>query len=414
MSYLIATWNRKEALERHLGLLEKQTYQGALEVLVCVDGSTDGTQEMLKAWESPRYTLKWFDTGNILTSTAAKSRNNGLRAATGDILIMADDDCLPHPRMIEKFVERFHPQEVQLGYKTCYEKYLGYDLPIPIDEGNPKTWHDAWKNGNFCYFQTGCCCMGLKMSRNKAKDGSFGFDERFEGYGHEDSEFGRRLHRHYGAILTFNPDAVAWHMNPSACSQYALVDKATGKAKTNAILQRILMEPLYKYPGNRIFGWMHTEELQWLYAQAQKMTSIVEIGSWQGRSLHALLSGCAYPVWAVDNWDEELMAPYGSAREAKEIFRINMAPFSNLTVLEMSSPEAAQRFKDGSVDMVFIDADHRYEAIKADIGAWLPKTEVLICGHDFSPNWPGVEQAVREIFGDNFGVIDHIWFKELA
>jgi predicted O-methyltransferase YrrM len=169
-----------------------------------------------------------------------------------------------------------------------------------------------------------------------------------------------------------------------------------------------------KYPGNNIPGWMSMEDLSWLYEQAQGMQSVVEVGSWQGHSTHALLSGCQGPVVAVDKWDAELMAPYGDAEAARKAFWTNVKGFSNLTVMEMDSVKAADAFLGKSVDMVFIDADHRYEAVKADILAWRPKANKLICGHDFTQRWDGVRQAVQEIFGSAYKVSGDIWYVELG
>jgi uncharacterized Rossmann fold enzyme len=73
-------------------------------------------------------------------------------------------------------------------------------------------------------------------------------------------------------------------------------------------------------------------------------------------------------------------------------------------ILVKDSVEAAQEVPDGSLDFVFIDANHTYEACKADILAWLPKVKSsgFIAGHDYeNPNYPswGVKRAVDEIFG---------------
>lgn len=64
-----------------------------------------------------------------------------------------------------------------------------------------------------------------------------------------------------------------------------------------------------------------------------------------------------------------------------------------------SSSSAAADFADESVDLVFIDADHSYEACLADICSWWPKLKFggLMLGHDFVSRF-GVPAAVREAF----------------
>ena len=50
-------------------------------------------------------------------------------------------------------------------------------------------------------------------------------------------------------------------------------------------------------------------------------------------------------------------------------------------------------------DMIFIDANHAYDSVKADIQAWLPLLVDggIICGHDYDPpNWMGIKRAVDE------------------
>ncbi|TXI03390.1 MAG: class I SAM-dependent methyltransferase [Rhizobium sp.] len=74
-------------------------------------------------------------------------------------------------------------------------------------------------------------------------------------------------------------------------------------------------------------------------------------------------------------------------------------------IMPMASVEAASRLEDGMLDLVFIDADHSYEGVKADIAAWLPKIKGggWIGGHDYRNPDPrfrfGVDRAVDEAFG---------------
>jgi Methyltransferase domain len=85
----------------------------------------------------------------------------------------------------------------------------------------------------------------------------------------------------------------------------------------------------------------------------------------------------------------------------------------------MDSKEAAAYVPDGSLDFVFIDADHSYEGCKADIQAWLPKLKPsgFISGHDYdNTDFPcfGVKQAVDEIFGPPETGANFTWRVRLA
>lgn len=166
---------------------------------------------------------------------------------------------------------------------------------------------------------------------------------------------------------------------------------------------------------NKIEGWMGVGELDWLYKQAKKMDSVVEIGSWKGRSTHAFLSACKGPVWAVDHFQgsegEEERHAEAKKKDLYEVFMKNVGHFPNLKVLKMDSAEAVDKFADASVDMIFIDGGHSYNEVKRDILSWQPKAKKLICGHDF--NWQSVRQAVEEVLGE-VKTADNIWYKELT
>jgi predicted O-methyltransferase YrrM len=79
----------------------------------------------------------------------------------------------------------------------------------------------------------------------------------------------------------------------------------------------------------------------------------------------------------------------------------------------MSSMEALKKFEDGSLDIVFIDGNHRYKHVYDDIKGWLPKIRKggYLCGHNFSEKNIGVVKAVNELLDSNKVYIKHdsVW-----
>ena len=111
----------------------------------------------------------------------------------------------------------------------------------------------------------------------------------------------------------------------------------------------------------------------------------------------------------LDFCNEHLLYP------CKDYFIENMTGEGVLDTIELNegcSWEFASKFKDGSVDFVWIDADHHYESVIKDIRAWYPKLRKggTMAGHDYS-DW-GVEMAVRDFF-PFYGVYptrNDVWF----
>jgi predicted O-methyltransferase YrrM len=166
------------------------------------------------------------------------------------------------------------------------------------------------------------------------------------------------------------------------------------------------------YASPDIQGWMSDPELLWLYDAAAGRKKIVEIGCWKGRSTHALCSGCTDgTVFAVDHFRGNPSEIDGAHAEAKttdifSIFLDNTKDFENLIILRKPSAEAARMFKRNSIDMVFIDGEHTYEAFKEDFETWLPLCSGLFCGHD--ANMEGPEKYLREQ-GIKFIQKESIW-----
>jgi len=120
----------------------------------------------------------------------------------------------------------------------------------------------------------------------------------------------------------------------------------------------------------------------------------VEVGSYQGKSIVYLDSvqkelGKKMQLVAVDHFT-------GQSDGMLEKFIYNVKDI-DVNIMVGDSVEFAEDFEDSSIDLLFIDAAHDYESVKADIEAWLPKVRGVIAGHDY-PAYPGVMKAVDERF----------------
>lgn len=71
------------------------------------------------------------------------------------------------------------------------------------------------------------------------------------------------------------------------------------------------------------------------------------------------------------------------------------------TLHVMTTHEASARVLDGSLDFVFIDADHSEAAVADDILCWASKVRAggWLGGHDYNKHFPGVVSAVDRAFG---------------
>lgn len=158
--------------------------------------------------------------------------------------------------------------------------------------------------------------------------------------------------------------------------------------------------------------------------KANGWTRGVELGVLDGRTFKHVLTACPdLTLWGVDLFDSEYFAETREGRPPRpinleqnyrdiELWRRQHAP-NRSALIRDDTVAASGLFSDGSLDFVFIDADHRYEPCLGDIRAWLPKAAHL-CGHDYNPEqFPGVVQAVDESFDEIELFDDHVWLGHL-
>jgi predicted O-methyltransferase YrrM len=175
--------------------------------------------------------------------------------------------------------------------------------------------------------------------------------------------------------------------------------------------------------ANQIAGWMDYHELQWLAKEASKRNTIIEIGSWQGRSAKAISGATSGILYCIDPWNAHKQVIATRHFGPNQLYNKFCSNLSNeikqgkVVPIRKYSHDALPILKEclpNLADMIFIDGDHSYKGTKADINNYLPLLAPggLFCGHDY-PNEIGVKQAVDEFLGkpqDYVTKSNSIWY----
>lgn len=101
VSVIIPTYNGAHKLPRLLQSLLEQTFR-AFELIVVVDGSTDGTNAVLE-----KYFPEFKQARALYTENGGRSvaRNRGASAATGELLVFVDDDMRLDPACLQQHLQ---------------------------------------------------------------------------------------------------------------------------------------------------------------------------------------------------------------------------------------------------------------------------------------------------------------------
>ena len=113
ISVVIPTFNEEENIAQCLVSLRHQTVpRSEYEIIVVDGGSKDRTREI-----AGKYADKVF----VQTSRkVGGARNDGIMAATGDIVATTDADCIIPPTWIETIKKEFDEKDVVLLYGPVY------------------------------------------------------------------------------------------------------------------------------------------------------------------------------------------------------------------------------------------------------------------------------------------------------
>ncbi len=204
-SVVIPSHLRCESVRRLLSALARQTMEPSrYEVVVSIDGSEDGTREMVKRFEAP-YALRaiWRP-----KSGRAAACNAGIRLALGELLVLLDDDMEPCPDFLNAHGQA-HVDGAPRGVMGA--------VPISVFPSSPPVVH--YMSSKFNRHLENLARPGHRFQLRDFYTGNFsirrdvlvrlgGFNEAFTIYGNEDLELYLRLVR-AGVELAYSREALA-------------------------------------------------------------------------------------------------------------------------------------------------------------------------------------------------------------
>ena len=211
VSLIIATFNQSESLMLLLQSIEMQTIIPD-EIIIADDGSGDQVKKVINEVQKNSFLKIKHSWQENLGFRAAKSRNKAIAKSNFEYIIMVDGDMILHPKFIQD-----HINNSKIGF------YVQGSRALLSEHHTNKIFENAKKNKNFeiSFFSAG---LGNRknsihssflskfsdiLNFNKDKLHSVrscnigfykkdciavnGFNNKFEGWGREDSEFILRL-----------------------------------------------------------------------------------------------------------------------------------------------------------------------------------------------------------------------------
>lgn len=202
VSVIVPAWNAEATLPRTLEALARQDYAGDYEVVVVDNGSEDRTAAILASAPGPV---------KVVTRAhgfAGEARNDGVAAASGDVLAFTDADCYPEPDWLTNGLSALDGAELAQG-------------AVRPDPATPMRPFDRslWVSADDGLYQTANLFV-----RRSAFEAAGGFEELHDdpearAFG-EDVWLGWRARRG-GARAVFAPGAVVNHaVLPRAAAGY--------------------------------------------------------------------------------------------------------------------------------------------------------------------------------------------------
>jgi len=232
VSIIIPTYNRKELLGKAVISLLNQSYpKNSYEIIVVDDGSTDGTEELIRVLEKENpLSLKYIYQKN---RGPAVARNLGIKSAHGEVVAFCDSDCVASNNWLEEIIKGYGNDEIAgiggtiraIPTDSIVSQYCGYIRMNEKPGVLEKTGTTYLITGNASFRKNCLVSVG-------------GFDKRYNLPGGEDPDICYRLERK-GYKLTYNPNAIVFNPHKQTLFEFAKTYFNYGKGDSFLTLRRL-------------------------------------------------------------------------------------------------------------------------------------------------------------------------------
>ncbi len=170
-------------------------------------------------------------------------------------------------------------------------------------------------------------------------------------------------------------------------------------------------------PGNQLHG---------LYKMLSTFVSddahVVEVGSFEGVSTELLARYCHQgKIWSIDPYEKAYEIDSEFAQEGRDavlkarvVAAKRLKSYENVKQLILTSAAAVGAVTDRTLDLVYIDGDHRRPGIRFDLRAWMPKLVDggVLAGHDYGD--AVIKEEVDEFLSEVHTFSDGTWAARIT
>jgi GT2 family glycosyltransferase len=225
---VIATFDRCAILERTLSALSRQSVDG-FHVHVVDDGSTDGTDELLRGFGNRRLRFE-LKTLRQTNSGQGQARNRALREIAEGLVLFLGDDVIPGPTWLAEHLAAHTPERGPCAVVGFIDWRRSEMKVTPALEMVNQEGHQF----GFAHMEPGRevgfnCFYTSNLSIDRELLGDDPFDPNFRLYGWEDIELGYRLNKR-GIKLYYEPAARAEHLHPMTLGDLYRRQSQVGRA----------------------------------------------------------------------------------------------------------------------------------------------------------------------------------------